>query len=71
MRRPLQGDEWSGDRRMKKTKTKKSVMQIELVGGVFIVEKFNDGTERRDELDGEVVLKLLLSVLKDAVDRIK
>lgn len=44
-------------------------MQLELVGWVFIVEKFADGTERREEIDAEVVLKVLIHTLKQALDR--
>ncbi len=55
---------------MKKSK-KSTSSSLELIGGVFLVEKFKDGTERREELDGEVILKLVLSVLKEAIKKVK
>lgn len=52
----------------RKQKKQKSEMQFELIGGIYIVEKFPDGKEKREEIDGEVVLKLLLECLRRAVD---
>ena len=43
-------------------------VSLELDGHVYVVEKDDDGNViSRDEIDGEVVLKLLLSVLSDAI----
>jgi len=52
----------------KKCKDKDSTAHLELVGGVFVVEKFKDGTERREEIDGVVVLKLLLMTVHDGIN---
>jgi len=46
-------------------KSKKSIWNLELIGGIFSVEKFEDGTERREEIDGKVVLELLAQIIKD------
>ena len=55
---------------MKKAK-KTSESRLEMIGGIYLVEKFKDGTERREELDGEVILKLVLATIKEAIARIK
>lgn len=47
---------------------KKSVMDLELIGGIYIVERFSDGTERREEIDGKTVLETLLVLIRKAVD---
>jgi len=48
----------------KKTET----VDLELQGHVYMVQKDKDGNElSRNELDGELVLKALLSVFSDAV----
>ena len=55
---------------MKKKIRKCESMNLELCGGIFFVEKYKDGTEKRDEIDGEMVLKLLLKVVEDYADKI-
>jgi hypothetical protein len=51
-------------------KKKKSVMDIELIGGVYVVERFPNGTERREEIDGKVILELLVEIIQKEVDRL-
>lgn len=41
---------------------------LELIGGIYIVEKFKDGTERREEIDAEPVLKLIVATLEQYLD---
>lgn len=55
-----------------KTKIKKTPklkeMLLELDGDVFIVERFTDGTVRKEPLDGELVLKSVIHVLEKAIE---
>lgn len=51
-------------RKADRRKKEESVMELELIGGVFVVEKFSDGTERREEIDGAAVLKLVEIAIK-------
>lgn len=41
---------------------------LELIGGIYVVEKFKDGTERREEIDAESVLKLIIASLEQYLD---
>ena len=54
----------------KKTRPRSSEMSLELVGGLFVVEKFQDGTEKREEIDGKAVLNLLLQIITDHAERV-
>ena len=49
---------------------KKSEMSFEIIGGIFLVERFADGTERREEIDSLAVLQLLLEVTEQHVDKL-
>lgn len=42
-------------------------MKLELIGGVFIVEELEDGTERRSEIEAEVILRLVKQTLEVAL----
>jgi hypothetical protein len=49
--------------------TETAKVDLELEGSVHIVERDEDGNEiSREKLDGELVLKALVSVLSDAVN---
>jgi hypothetical protein len=50
--------------RAKKTNPK-SEASFELVGGIYFVERFPDGRELREEIDGEVVLNLISQIVCD------
>ncbi len=54
----------------KKKRPRASEMVFELIGGIYLVEKFKDGTETREEIDGEVVLKMLLQVVSDYAENV-
>lgn len=49
-------------------KQKTGQLSLELVGGVFITEKFKDGTERREEIDGATILKLLVVAISEGIE---
>lgn len=53
-----------------KSKKKDSDLVFELIGGIYVVERFPDGTEKREEIDGEVVLKLMVSLLERHLDQL-
>lgn len=51
----------------RRKKEKKSTFNLELIGGVFFIEKFEDGTERREEIDGEAILALVKLAIEKSV----
>jgi hypothetical protein len=51
-------------KKKKKASPKKGVLKLELIGGVFAVEQFPDGTERRTELPGEAVIQLVMGAME-------
>lgn len=51
-------------------KRKSTGAKLELCGGIFYVEEFSDGSEKRDEIDGEAVLKLLLHIVEEHAERV-
>lgn len=51
-------------------KKKSTGMKLELIGGIYVVEEFADGTEKREEIDGKTILELLLQIVTDHADRI-
>ncbi len=57
-------------KKSKKTRPRSSEMSLEIIGGLFFVEKFKDGTERREEIDGKAVLQLLIQILTDHAERV-
>jgi len=52
----------------KKKKQEKSETLLELVGGIYVVERFPDGRESRSEIDGKLVLELLMMHLESALE---
>lgn len=49
-------------------KKKQGELKLELIGGIYIVEAYKDGTERREEIDGTAVLKMLEWSLKKSLE---
>lgn len=45
---------------------KKSEMELEIIGAVFIVERFPDGKEIRQEVDGDSVLELVKEAITNS-----
>jgi hypothetical protein len=52
----------------KKTKKQNSNLTMELIGGIFIVETFPDGREKREEVDGAKVLNVLVVMLENMLN---
>lgn len=52
---------------MKKSRRKSEGLKFELIGGIFAVETFSDGSEKREEIDGKQVLELLVGLLEQAL----
>lgn len=52
----------------KKTQRKETVLELD--GTVSIVDKLNGRVVKREQLDGEVVLKVLLHFITEACERV-
>jgi hypothetical protein len=51
-----------------KEKQKLGSLELELDGHIYVTEKDKDGNIiSREEIDGELVLKMLLNILEDAI----
>lgn len=55
---------------MKKTK-KDSNLSLEIVGAIYTVEKFPNGLESREEIDGKLILELVLWAIEEGVNTIE
>lgn len=56
---------------MVKKKTKKSQFLLTMEGGVFLVEKRNGRTVRKDSIDGVLVLQLIKLALEHGLDKVR
>lgn len=45
-------------------KKKSTGLKFELTGGVYIIEEFSDGTEKRTELPGDLILNIVLQIVE-------
>ncbi len=54
---------------MAKKKNKSVDLKLELIGGVFAVETFEDGKESRTELPGDAILNLVLDAVTQALEK--
>jgi hypothetical protein len=55
-------------KKMKKMKKPKSEVSLELVGVVNVVEREQGKRAKRTPIEGELVLKALISVISDGLD---
>lgn len=50
------------------SKKEKSDLFLEIIGGIYTIEKFKDGKEIRSEIPGETVLKILMMCLEKQIE---
>lgn len=51
---------------MKKSKG----MKLELIGGIYVVEEYAGGLEKREEIDGYAVLQVLLGIITKHAEQV-
>jgi len=58
-------------KRTKKSKPKLKSTDLRLDGSVSVVETYSDGTEKSEEIEGKLVLQLVLQAIKDGLNSLE